>query len=144
MITGTEAGNVSLWDLQALKLIETWEAHCEPVGASISPPSSSGTDRDVQVKDLNFCGNGRFIFTLSEEGSIRLWNSSTRMNLEVLEDVEVTTCIKVPGSSQIVLGTVSGDICLWDVNTGEWGSKPLYSHSSPVRTQSVFYPSRCP
>ena len=81
--------------------------------------------------EVNFCGNGRFIFTLSEERVIRLWNSSTRTDLGVLQDVEVTTCIKVPNSNFIAMSTIGGDVRLWDVSTGEWNAT-LYSHPSPV------------
>lgn len=109
--SASDDSSVKIWNLQSGKLLHTL-AHKNQV-------------RTVQLSD-----DGRFVFTSEFGGSGKIWDVSSAKMLKEITSIRghYSAARFVNSASQLITGSSSGKIELWDVSTGQrknvWRAAP--------------------
>ena len=109
--SASDDSSVKIWNLQSGKLLHTL-AHKNQV-------------RTVQLSD-----DGRFVFTSEFGGSGKIWDVSSAKMLKEITSIRghYSAARFVHSASQLITGSSSGKIELWDVSTGQrknvWRAAP--------------------
>ena len=140
----SEAGTVTLYDVDGGAVIATWSAHSVPVrGVAFSPDGSRLvttsedqtalvwdvaaqaqvlrlTGHNGHVLDADYSPDGSLIVTGGRDGTVRLWDAASGSQLQVMNGHtdEVRSVSFSPDGSLIASGSADGTIRLWDAASG--------------------------
>ncbi|MGK7926668.1 MAG: WD40 repeat domain-containing protein [Spirulina sp.] len=102
LVSGTQGGNLKLWDLKTGENLREIEAH------------------DDTINTLAFTPDGRTLISGSSDRTIKLWRSATGQLLNTLEGAGGTiNAIAVHPSGLLFASGSRNGIQLWDIEKGE-------------------------
>ena len=101
VVNGCSDGPVLLWDVEKREIL----------------PELS-VQHDSRVTDVEFTPDGRFLLTVSHDGTLRRWNVATGEELEVMHaEKEITSLSILPGGKTVLTGGQES-MQLWDLESG--------------------------
>jgi WD40 repeat protein len=101
-LSGAVDGGLLLWDVGSRRGLCWLEGHR---GA---------------VNSVCFASHGAFALSAGEDGTARLWEVASAREVYRFRDEEPLTCAAFsPDASMILVGTVNGNLALWDVRSGQ-------------------------
>lgn len=73
-----------------------------------------------KVLNVAFSPNGRYLATVSMDGTARIWDATTgELIIVALHENAVNALAFSPNGKYFATGTLSGDAHIWDTTTGE-------------------------
>ncbi|EDV20491.1 uncharacterized protein TRIADDRAFT_31835 [Trichoplax adhaerens] len=69
------------------------------------------------IRSVAFSGDGRYVASGASE-SVKIWNSSSHQSIRTLPSGYVLSMFFAPGDRQIIVGTRSGEIQIFDIASG--------------------------
>ncbi|MCU7940172.1 MAG: protein kinase [gamma proteobacterium symbiont of Bathyaustriella thionipta] len=146
VVTGSEQGDIRVWDIITGRLLSVWTAHKETINAvQISPcgqflysasndntlckwdfhkkmqiNSFYGEGHSNAINDIQLASSGTQLISASADNSLRLWDTDTGRTTHIISGHErAISCVCWLDNKHVVSAGEDKTIRLWDVSTGE-------------------------